>query len=845
MSLDHLAFPDDKTVFATSAADFISGNDDGLRVGVDSVTQEFLYYVDPITGVPVGDVPDTSNTTATILFDIFTLGIGLLFPPPAFAPGATEFIVPAINNTAVDYAFSTAAINVDLQRGTQQGGFAEGDVLTNVFEVSGTLFNDIIRGDDLQQGIINDPGDNVLNGRGGNDVLEGRGGGDTLNGGDGSDFASYESSNAAVRVTLAGVGSDTQVAVASGGDAAGDVLSSIENLIGSRFGDTLIGNSLNNILTGGGGNDTLDGKDGADTADYSFTHIFDSDDIGNHVVVALGLNGAAGTASEFKFFRGDIIPTLVSTDTLISIENVIGTNGADTFSGNEKDNVLDGRNGGDTLDGGLGNDTLIGGSGIDTATYVSHDGTPVLTGELDFISLGLGTADGSYTRAKLVSVFPLQIQVVESDVLRGIENITGSNHDESITGNEQANILSGRGGADVLDGGLGNDSLIGGGGVDTASYLSHDSLPTQAGELDIINLGLGTYIRSQPVSTFETDSISGIENVTGSNHDETIIGNDQANVLDGRGGNDILDGALGNDTIIGGSGVDTAGYNSHDAINTPGVTVTLGAGSADGSAIAVIINPNGQVTVETDVLRGIENVAGSIHNDTLNGNERDNVFVGHGGIDVLNGGGGGDAYDFSDQLPFSSRIFDDSGTDALFVKSFDGIVANKSGNDLIVTLPTGTVRIVDHFNGHAVENIQNADGVSMVLATGNIGGNAPGIIAGGNGGETLDGRGGNDFLFGGNGKDRLIGGDGDDRLTGGHGPDTFVFGPGFGHDIVTDFSHADSIEFDGGVFRNVHDVLAATQQVGDDTVITVDANNSITLQGVSVHSLHASDVLFG
>ncbi len=111
----------------------------------------------------------------------------------------------------------------------------------------------------------------------------------------------------------------------------------------------------------------------------------------------------------------------------------------------------------------------------------------------------------------------------------------------------------------------------------------------------------------------------------------------------------------------------------------------------------------------------------------------------------------------------------------------------------------------------------------MVLATGNIGGNGSGIIAGGNGGELLDGRGGNDFLFGGNGKDRLIGGDGDDRLTGGNGGDTFVFGPGFGHDVVTDFSHADRIEFDGGVFQNFQQVQAATQQVGDDTVITLDA----------------------
>jgi RTX calcium-binding nonapeptide repeat (4 copies) len=66
----------------------------------------------------------------------------------------------------------------------------------------------------------------------------------------------------------------------------------------------------------------------------------------------------------------------------------------------------------------------------------------------------------------------------------------------------------------------------------------------------------------------------------------------------------------------------------------------------------------------------------------------------------------------------------------------------------------------------------------MVLATGLIGGSAPGIITGTNGNDLLDGKGGDDILFGGKGDDRLIGGDGNDRLTGGKGNDTFVFGPG-------------------------------------------------------------------
>ena len=123
------------------------------------------------------------------------------------------------------------------------------------------------------------------------------------------------------------------------------------------------------------------------------------------------------------------------------------------------------------------------------------------------------------------------------------------------------------------------------------------------------------------------------------------------------------------------------------------------------------------------------------------------------------------------------------------------------------------------------------------------------IITGTSGNDLLDGKGGDDFLFGGNGDDRLIGGDGNDRLTGGKGNDTFVFAPGSGHDVVTDFSPSshpvieelagslpqflqplfdfakgDQIEFDGGVFHDFRDVLAASHQVGNDTVITMSAN---------------------
>jgi Ca2+-binding RTX toxin-like protein len=979
--------------------------------GIDNVSNGFTtvqYFQDPNTGQFDRSHPHSP----------FVLGPD--GPNPGFPP-PTLFSTTYADNS-VDYSFSNAAVSIDLvstpsallkgvlppnpssvlQVAVAHGGYAEGDILKDVSIVTGSFFDDVLRGSnpsDYNQFIggtqefdfetypgydggdsfevINNPGNNELIGGNGSDVLEGRGGADILIGGSApadffTDFASYESSPGAVTVQLAGVGTDNQAAIATGADATGDTLVGIEALLGSRFDDILTGNSLDNILAGGLGSDTLDGKGGNDTVDYSRDHFFDritvlSSDTADKVVVALGLNGAQGTGTEFKAHFAPGLPgggggvtfDQVSVDKLISIENVTGTAGSDTITGNEKDNLLDGREGDDTLDGGFGDDTLIGGAGNDTASFISHDGTTPL-GEQNVISLGLNGADGVFNRSEFSRT---GLQTAETDVLRGIENVTGSNRSETINGNEQNNVLDGRGGNDTLDGGLGNDTLIGGDGIDTASYVSHDGLNQIAGV--VVTLGAGTadgretsnIVGPGGVTSNETDILRGIENVTGTSlsDGDTITGNEQNNVLDGRGGNDRLDGGLGNDTLIGGDGNDTVSYASHNGVNLQGgVFIAIANGTADGIAKATIVGPGGSTTVETDILRGIENVTGSTHGDNITGNDQANVLddggvggpdtlqgnkgddtyivnnagdtlvevaneghdtvrttlthftlqsnfedlksdgtadftgtgngaanfiqgnngsdhlIGLGGDDELDGGANNDVYDYRGSFGVAfgnDRISDFSGTDAIAVDRFSDVTTSRVGNDLLLTLPGGTVRIVDHFNGDAVENIIDANGNSMVLATGLTGGGAPGIITGTDGNDVLDGKGGDDFLFGGNGNDRLIGGDGNDRLTGGKGNDTFVFAPGSGHDVVTDFSPAnnpvfdalgpwferfainlnlakgDQIELDGGVFHDFRQVLAASHQVGNDTVITISANDSITLQGVNIHSLHAGDFL--
>lgn len=97
--------------------------------------------------------------------------------------------------------------------------------------------------------------------------------------------------------------------------------------------------------------------------------------------------------------------------------------------------------------------------------------------------------------------------------------------------------------------------------------------------------------------------------------------------------------------------------------------------------------------------------------------------------------------------------------------------------------------------------------------------------------------------------DVLTGGRSDNRLIGNGGNDVFVFkATHFGKDTITDFVAGagtdDLIEFDDAVFADLSAVLAAATQVGADTVITYDADNTITLKNVTMSNLHADDFRF-
>jgi Ca2+-binding RTX toxin-like protein len=104
---------------------------------------------------------------------------------------------------------------------------------------------------------------------------------------------------------------------------------------------------------------------------------------------------------------------------------------------------------------------------------------------------------------------------------------------------------------------------------------------------------------------------------------------------------------------------------------------------------------------------------------------------------------------------------------------------------------------------------------------------------------------GNDVLVGNAGNDTLIGGAGNDILYGNGGNNTFELNSGFGHDTIMDFQACkDTLQFSLSLLTNYAAAMTDANQVGANTVFTLDPNSSVTLQNVSKTDLTASNFHF-
>lgn len=437
---------------------------------------------------------------------------------------------------------------------------------------------------------------NILSGFAGDDTLVGRlDGADTLDGGVGTDTADYSSPAGRLYVSLL----HGEAVFLDASDLQRDAITNIENVIGGDWGDFLEGDDQDNVLKGGPGDDILVGRAGSDTASYA----------GGFGGVFVDLSAGEG---HWNAAEGD---------TLLSIENVSGTDYSDVLIGTAGANRLDGRGGQDLLVGGGGADILIGGEHDENvsgarAGYADSDGP---------VWIDLSRAEGHWSDA-------------EGDQLFFIDDVEGSNFDDVLTGGARRNWLAGAGGDDRLQGGAGADTIDGGGGADTAVYSGE-----YGGVFVDLAAGRGHW------NAAEGDLLTSIENLAGTSYDDWLFGDRGMNAIDGDAGSDTINGGFGADTLSGGAGLDTVSYVGEFG----GVWVDLQAGfgrwnSAEGDVISGFETVIG--TAYADWLYGSagdEAISGGDGNDELYGRDGDDSLAGGLGADLMRGGTGVDTLDYS------------------------------------------------------------------------------------------------------------------------------------------------------------------------------------------------------
>lgn len=301
--------------------------------------------------------------------------------------------------------------------------------------------------------------DTLIGGAGGDRLFAGFG--DNVDGGAGFDILVYSFGGSPTAITF---NTDSLVGAGPFSIGGGTIQSieAIDRLYGTNFDDVITVGANSNPpsartqVFGGLGNDTFmntadaaffiggDGNDtyvvlaGSQTSDFSADDGSDTVDY-SQLTSGLAVTLSSSVYGEFGSAAGG---------SLFSVENVQGTNHADTIIGSSANNRLIGRNGNDIIDGGYGDDFLDGGSGTDEVRFLhGFNGVNVNLSLTGAQNTGLGF-----------------------DTIRNFENLGGSNFNDTLTGSSGSNVISGYDGDDVIDGAAGNDTLIGGAGFDTAVY---------------------------------------------------------------------------------------------------------------------------------------------------------------------------------------------------------------------------------------------------------------------------------------------------------------------------------------------------------------------------------------
>ena len=451
------------------------------------------------------------------------------------------------------YTMSPEAVKVDLRHQTDptkpapMGGDAMGDTIMDIENVRGSMYDDVLTGDNRGAAVADDPdttttdetmaasasnrlygnmGDDMLKGMKGNDVLHGGKGNDTLYGGDGNDVLKGEMGDDALKGEN---GSDT--------------------LDGGPGADKLFGGKFDAETMTPGEDDQVDGKalvvsgvvariTAGDTADYSKSDAGITIDLDKRVAgAAMGEGGDA------------------EGDSLVGIENLKGSmhddvlkgtdagattgNGYNVLLGLDGDDMLSGRGGNDVISGGKGDDEISGGAGNDT--ILGGSGDDMITGGADVDVMDGGAGDDVFIYTGTTGI-----------------NDTRGAADAATThvAEERLRAAATTGQDTKIDGGGGMDTVDASGAAAAVTVDLRVSVLTNEPSAQVSTPGADDF--EAAVNATYAPVYTSIEKVIGSGEPDSLTGNLRAPTnLMGGGGNDTLVGGGGNDTLAGGGDNDT------------------------------------------------------------------------------------------------------------------------------------------------------------------------------------------------------------------------------------------------------------------------------------------------
>ena len=802
----------------------------------------------------------------------------------------------------VDYTASTAAVVVDLTAGTASGGDAGGDTHDSIENLIGSLGNDTLTGSASNNVLRGGDGDDAVSGGSGDDQIYGGTGADRLDGGAGMDslYARALADGTLEDTVDGGNGIDTLFLGESQNGVIIDLTAnggpvSIEHVVGSNLADAIVGNGFANQISGGLGNDTLSGAAGADTLHGDGGNDVVSGGTGDDSVYGddgddrlIGGAGAdriyGGTGSDTVDYRasaGGVSVNLLTNVGLggdaegdiyadATIENVDGSDFADTLTGSAANNVLRGFAGNDTLVGGAGNDVLDGGAGYDTARYAGNragysvnlanqtvtdinladgdDGTDTLVG-MELIQF----ADGTYNPGNVAPT-------------TGSPGVTAQtiadNQAFSYVVPQTAFVDADGNQADAYDGLVFTATLAS--GAARPAWLGFDPIAkTFSYTADTAPAGTSVFIRvtasDGQASAFADFTVTVVMGggiaITGSAGADALTGTNRGETISGLDGNDTIAGLGGADAIDGGAGNDTAVYSASAA----GVTVSLATGTGtDGDA-------------QGDTLTAIESLTGSAFADTLTGSALDNGLLGGDGNDTLSGGAGNDFLrgevgdDTLQGQADSDTLYGDAGNDALYGgDGTDQLIGGAGADTLDGGLGVDTISYLASAAGVSVNLASGAasggDAAGDVIVLGTIesveGGNLADVLVGDGNANGLYGNGGNDQLFGGAGNDSLYGWTGDDTLSGEAGIDTIYAGDGndtivalvVGEDLIDGEAGIDTVSFASATAALSIDLTNAAHRLSNVENVVGGAGNDIVTGSSGANVLSGgggNDVLSG